>query len=152
MLRVGTRGGDKWKDALAKVTKGIHTNVGILEGGSGSGGVSLALIGSVHEFGGKHMPQRSFLRATLEAKGNEWCQVVRQMLQQRLDAMRAFTMLGEVASKDVQERIKWGIDPALESETIRRKLKRGKQEPDTPLIDTGALMEAVSYEVKDGRA
>lgn len=60
----------------------------------------------------------------------------------------AFTIVGELASKEMQAAIESGINPPLSEETIERKRKRGKQIPDIPLIDTGTLQESINYEVK----
>lgn len=154
-VSVKVTGGDKWKKALTPYVKGDGTTVkvGILEGATYSGetapaGTLVAPIAAIHEFGGGDVPARSFMRSTVEREQGEWIKAAVAYLKKNPAKVRqAFMLVGELASKAMQEAIEWGIDPPLAEETIARKRKRGKQNPDTPLIDTGTLQESISYEV-----
>lgn len=153
---VKVSGGDKWKKALSPYVKGngIHVNVGILEGATYSGetteaGTPVAAIAAIHEFGGGDVPPRSFMRSTVEKRQDEWIKAAVAYLKNNPTKIhQAFAVIGELASKGMQEAIEAGIPPALSEETIERKRKRGKQKPDLPLVDTGTMQESINYEVK----
>ncbi len=155
-VSVKVTGGDQWKKALAPYVKdkGIHVKVGILEGATYSGetteaGTPVAAIAAIHEFGGGDVPARSFMRSTVEKKQTSWIKAAVAYLKKNVGNVRgAFTIVGELASKDMQAAIEAGIAPPLSEKTIERKRKRGKQIPDIPLIDTGTLQESINYEVK----
>lgn len=158
---VKVTGGDKWKKALEPYAKGsdVTVKVGILEGSTYSGetapaGTLVAPIAAIHEFGGEKkdgtvIPARPFMRVTVAQKQKDWIAAAVSYLKSNSGKVRqAFMLVGEIASKDMQEKIEWGIDPPLKPKTVARKAARGKAHPDTPLIDTGTLQEAISYEVK----
>jgi hypothetical protein len=63
------------------------------------------------------------------------------------DVQGALVFVGELASREVQRKITYGIDPALKESTIAAKRKKGRKEPDIPLVATGTMQEAISYEV-----
>lgn len=95
------------------------------------------------------IPARSFLRATLAAKGKDWYKLLADSLRSNPDDFsKAFTIVGYEASKDIQAAIEVGIDPPLSPRTVAAKRKRGKKKADIPLIDTGTLQESIHYEVK----
>lgn len=155
-VSVKVSGGDQWKAALKPYAQGngMHVRVGILEGATYSGetappGTPVAAIAAIHEFGTAHIPARSFMRSTVNKHQKDWIKMAVAYLKANPGKLKnAFILVGEVASKDMQEAIEWGIDPPLAPQTIARKSRRGKQFPDTPLIDTGTMQEAISYEVK----
>jgi hypothetical protein len=157
-VKVKVSGGKAWKKALRAYAEGgkASVSVGILEGATYSGetgkaGLPVAMIAAIHEFGTKDIPARSFLRSTLAKKKEDWIRLSALSLRANPGKIReALALLGETAAKDVQAAIEAGLKPALKPATVMRKLKRkGKGgSPDLPLVDTGALEEAVSYEVK----
>lgn len=155
-VSVKITGGGKWKKALDPYVKnnGIHVNVGVLKGATYSGetaaaGTSVAEIAAYHEFGTDNIPTRSFMRSTLEDKNQSWIDAAVAYFKKRPKDLRGvLTVVGEIASKDIQAAIETGISPPLSAETIERKKLRGKQRPDIPLIDTGTLQESINYEVK----
>ena len=158
-VKVRVSGGKAWKKALREYADGgnISVNVGVLGGATYSGetgkaGLPVAVVAAAHEFGTKDSPARSFLRATLAKKKEEWIRLVALFLRANPGKSReAFARLGETAAKDVQAAIEEGLKPALKPATVARKLKRKgrKGSPDLPLVDTGVLQEAVGYEVRE---
>lgn len=106
-------------------------------------GTSVIMVGAVHEFGSpsKGIPQRSFLRATVEAGRSEYRQLFRKLSEKIVDGKmtkkEALGIIGLTVQGDVQERITDGIDPELKS-------REG-----TPLIDTGHLRQSITFEVED---
>lgn len=111
-------------------------------------GLSNATIAAAHEFGVPgHIPERSFLRSTLnENKDKATKLLIRELkgdISQGDFSGRAFAIVGENLSGEVKRKIQSGIEPALDPETVRRK---GSSKP---LIDTGNLLQSITYEVRD---
>ncbi|MBK8696053.1 MAG: hypothetical protein IPN17_28275 [Deltaproteobacteria bacterium] len=108
---------------------------------------SLLQVAIVHEFGGGHVPARSFIRATIDEKKAE----IQAEQEKALRAVLAGTVTAEVALKRLgafvvglmQARIVAGIAPPLAASTLRRK--GGKT---TPLILTGQLRSGLTYAVE----
>lgn len=123
--------------------------------------VTTAQIGTFHEFGtldrfedssgagggGKGVPQRSFLRSTVDENRKKYADLISrgvgQVLDGRMNIKRALGLVGAKVSGDVQKKIASGIDPPLAQTTIDRK-KSSK-----PLIDTGQLRQAIDWQVED---
>ena len=96
------------------------------------------------------IPARSFMRSTLAEKKGEWGKEAAAALKSnRGDIKKALAAVGEVATKDMTRAIETGIDPALSANTVaaKRHRKGSKGRPDLPLVDTGAMEEALGYEV-----
>lgn len=111
-------------------------------------GLSNATIAAAHEFGVPgHIPERSFLRSTLgENKGWATGLLIRELkadISQGNFSGRAFAIVGEKLSGEVKRRIQSGINPELDPKTVARK---GSSKP---LIDTGNLLQSITYEVRD---
>ena len=152
---VKVSGGNRWENALksyADAGKQV-VKVGILEGATSSGeagkaGLNLATLAAIHEFGTENIPTRSFMRSTLAKEGANWKNAIVIHLQKRSRGVEeALTAAGELASKDIMLTIEGNISPGLKKATIRRKERRGKAIPDLALVDTGAMQEAIGYEV-----
>ncbi|MEY0908199.1 hypothetical protein AB7180_15570, partial [Providencia rettgeri] len=56
---------------------------------------------------------------------------------------RPFAIVGEKLAGEVKRKIQAGINPPLDPKTVKRK-KSSK-----PLIDTGNLLQSITYEVRD---
>lgn len=111
-------------------------------------GLSNATIAAAHEFGVPgHIPERSFLRSTLgENKGRATGLLIRELkadISQGDFSGRAFAIVGEKLSGEVKRKIQSGINPELDPKTVARK---GSSKP---LIDTGNLLQSITYEVRD---
>lgn len=106
-------------------------------------GTSVTMVGAIHEFGSpaRNIPQRSFLRATVEAGRRKYRQLFKKLSEKIVDGKitkkEALGIIGLQVQGDVQERITDGIDPELKS-------REG-----TPLIDTGHLRQSITFEVED---
>jgi len=153
MVKVTTKvtGGEKLVKLIERYQAAAKSSlkVGILGGAAYPDGTPAAMIGAIHEFGRGHVPQRSFLRSTMAEKHKEWAEAAGLMLKANSgDFQKALMFAGELAAKDVQAKIAEGrVGPGLKEATIAAKAKKGKQYPGIPLVDTGVLMEAISYEV-----
>ena len=131
-----------------------HVKVGVLgsKGGNAphdSSGISLVELAAIHEFGSPAagIPERSFIRRTFIEKRRELEEVItklaRGVVAGKLDMRRALDILGAWASAEVKKTVTAGahIPPPLKPATIERKGS------DRPLIDTGRLIGAVTWEV-----
>lgn len=121
------------------VTIGIHA-----EDGS-----ELAVIAASHEFGTNAIPERSFLRSTLDEQDGAYreatADAIRGVLDGKRSAQAALERLGQRVVRDVQGKIRSGIDPALSPTTIAAK---GSSKP---LVDTGRLLRSITYQVRRAR-
>ena len=111
-------------------------------------GLSNATIAAAHEFGVPgHISERSFLRSTLgENKDKAAGLLIRGLkadIAQGDFSGKAFAIVGEKLSAEVKRKIQSGISPALDPKTVKRK---GSSKP---LIDTGNLIQSITYEVRD---
>ncbi|MEM8325604.1 hypothetical protein Q4S25_20320 [Morganella morganii] len=127
-----------------KVVVGVPTATN----GARKDGLSNATIAAAHEFGVPgHIPERSFLRTTVgENKDKITGLLVRELkadISQGDFSGRAFAIVGEKLSGEVKRKIQSGINPELDPKTVARK---GSSKP---LIDTGNLLQSITYEVRD---
>lgn len=135
--------------AALEAAKGAELRVGILadkgaETAEGSKDLTIADVATFNEFG-LGVPERSFIRAwydeQLEANKAKFRALQAQVLRGEITQATAFKQLGAVFVGDIQKRIAGGIQPGNAESTIARK---GSS---TPLVDTGQLKSAVSFEV-----
>lgn len=129
-----------------------HVKVGVQEGsgdhkGEGGEGLSVADVASFHEFGTDSVPQRSFIRAPIEANRGTikdfQALLLREVILGKKTINQALGLIGEHAQADMIAAINSGIEPGLEQSTIDRK---GSS---TPLIDSGQLKQSIRYKVED---
>lgn len=112
--------------------------------------LSLLEVAAVHEFGAPAagIPQRSFVRATVDEKRAEIAadqeRLAAAVLNGKIEPEAAAELLGARVQGLIQARIAEGIGPALAPATVRRK-KSSK-----PLIDTGQLKSAITFRVEVG--
>lgn len=107
-----------------------------------------AEIGAVHEFGLGHVPERSFIRSTVDQHQGVIHDRLRtighNVFSPRGSVKHEAMLFGEWFVGQMKQRIRDGIDPPDAPETIERK---GSS---TPLIDEGQLWGALTYDVKQG--
>lgn len=132
-------------EKLAKSLRGPDlVKVGLPKGSNAyPDGTSVIMVGAVHEFGSpaRGIPQRSFLRATVEAGRSKYKQLFKKLskkiVDRNLTKKEALGLIGLQVQGDVQGRITDGIDPEL-------KYREG-----APLIDTGHLRQSITFQVED---
>ncbi len=95
---------------------------------------------------GVHVPERSFIRSTVDAKKNgEWriaAEALRkEMIEGRMTTDRALGLMGLRIKKDIQEKIRSQVPPPNAPSTIAAKGS------DHPLINTGQLLNSIDFEV-----
>lgn len=126
-----------------------HVRIGFLEDGKGAEdheGITTAELGAIHEFGAGNVPERSFLRATLDIYRtwivDETKTLLGAVLAERFSAVDALEILGsKVTTKVKQEITMIGIAPELHPDTIARKGST------RPLVDTGQLLNSITWSV-----
>jgi hypothetical protein len=115
--------------------------------------MTIVEIAAVHEFGSPAagIPERSFIRSTFENSDvvnqqRALCaKVARKIIRDKMTPEEGLQILGQWGVAQVKKRIRAHIPPPLKDETIKRK------KSSTPLIDTGQLLNALTYEVKGGK-
>lgn len=168
------------KKRLKPLTKDPRAKVGIVgqKADDEKGGANMAEIAAVHEFGSpkRGIPERSFIRSTLEANKDQYVALLKPLLVQLLDGRlvvkRLLGLWGIKAASDVRARLLRGspIPPPLSPKTIelrkKRAVERAKTQNDKklrssdgrflslkgvgmrPLVETGQLVAAISYDVQ----
>lgn len=131
---------------------GLHVVVGVPEGAEErdeDGPATMAEVAFYNEFGTEHIPERSFLRSTVDENNRKYVQLYEQLmgavLEGKISVKKAMGLLGEKAKADVQRKIRSNIPPENAESTIDKK-KSTKT-----LIDTGQLVQSITYEVRDGK-
>jgi hypothetical protein len=121
---------------VSALTVGIHDDAG--EAGDG---LTVAQVAAFHEFGTVRVPERSFIRSTLDNQRTSIEARVRDITRsvisnrRRLTPKAALGILGLDLQRRIQETIRRGIPPSLVS-------REG-----TPLIDTGQLIQSITFKV-----
>lgn len=148
---IGIRG----KEAVAQKEAG--------EGETAKPGVTLVVVASTHEFGSPKagVPQRSFIRATVDRKVSEYREILSDLKDQLLTPKsgmtprKALLILGEQVKADIKATIRAGIPPPWSEATRERRIQRagGAIIAETPLIDTAQLINGITNDVQtpDGR-
>lgn len=136
-------------DLRKRIEAGKHVvRVGVPSGTTEADGTPVALIAAVHEFGSpeRGIPERPFLRTTIQANKGKYVQLNRKnlvaVLNKTMTVEQALGQLGEVAKGDVQANIRDGTFKPLEDATIKRKGSK------KPLIDTGQLRQSIAWEIE----
>jgi hypothetical protein len=146
---------DKW-DKLIKVLEGMgQVNVGVqANAGTNSEGVDLVDIAVTMEFGTEDgtIEPRPFIRGTFEAKRDELAtmqiRIAKAVLAGKITADQADQLLGQWGAAAVKSYVKDGASPfvPLKDSTIKAK---GSSRP---LVDTGQLINSVTYVVDKGES
>jgi hypothetical protein len=146
---VKVTGGDKLAQVLGDFAKKMSSaktvRIGFLEGARYPDGTSVALVAALNEYGvPKHgQPPRPFFRNLIAAKKGEWPGAIAQLLRDNgYDAKLTLQLTGEAIAGQLRQSIVDLVSPPLAPSTIARKGF------DKPLIDSGHMLQSVSYEVK----
>lgn len=125
--------------------------VGILENATNvHTGASIAEYAYWNEFGTKNIPARPFMRNAISDNSDTWAESISSQLKtmgvtDKNVVAKALKETGQLMRSDIQQSISKGGFKPLKPATIKRKGKA------TPLVDTKAMREAISYEVTDSR-
>lgn len=151
-LNVEVSGGKKWKKTLSDLAKmKMGVKAGVLGGATTTDGKSIAEYAIYNEFGTQYIPPRPFLGDTAKRKGKDWAHVLEATAKGDSTKPetweRALVLTGETMKAHIQQNIQQGSWIPNAQSTIRAKAAKGKVESDHPLIDTGQMLAAISYEV-----
>lgn len=142
-----------WKNLQAHLKKAgrenAHVKVGILASTNApvpGSTADLVTISTAHEFGTQTLPMRSHIRAGLQDAQDAHVQllgkIAKGILSMTLTIDKGLGMLGLWGATTVRRYITDGkVTPPLQPSTIAAK---GSS---TPLVDTGQLVNAISWEV-----
>lgn len=152
-VTVTDRGADGLLSRLRRAA-GARVRVGVLEEATKAtreeeegSPLTLLEVAAVHEFGAPAagIPQRSFIRAGVDAQLAEIQRVQRALARQTIRGATtldvALDRLGAKVAALLQNRIAAGIDPPNSPATIARK---GSSKP---LVDTGQLKASITWRV-----
>lgn len=102
-------------------------------------------VATFHEFGTSRVPERSFIRATVDEKEDEIRKLQKRVAngvkQGKLTEEKALELLGLKVQGDMVARVRANIPPPLKPQTIKRK---GSS---VALIDSGQLVQAITFKV-----
>lgn len=133
---------------LIEALSGFADVPSVVVGVQGSAGSDLVIIAASNEFGTEdgHIPERSFLRSTVDDNENEILDDLQAATEAVLDGRstttREFGIVGEKVVGMVKERIAAGIEPENAPSTIAAKGS------DTPLIDDGRLRNSITHDLR----
>lgn len=125
--------------------------VGILENATNvHTGASIAEYAYWNEFGTKNIPARPFMRNAIDDNSDIWAESIKSQLKtmgvtDKNVVAKALKETGQLMRSDIQQSISKGGFKPLKPATIKKKGQA------TPLVDTKAMRNAISYEVTDSR-
>lgn len=133
--------------ADARVKVGVLESAGMTEDGK----ATLATVALANEFGTEngHIPERSFIRKTLRERKADIAKrkrdAVKRIIDGKSEPARELGLLGQYVASQIRATIRTSVPPPNAPSTIARK---GSSRT---LIDTGRLLNGVSYEVVFGK-
>ncbi|MFC1012992.1 hypothetical protein ACFGW2_03805 [Pasteurella multocida] len=105
-------------------------------------GFNMASLAAVFEFGNDHIPERPFLRQTLNDNQEKYISMFVNLFKKGVEPEKIYEQLALIAQADVQENIVRGNWVPNNAKTIKRK---GSSKP---LIDTGRLRQSITGVVR----
>jgi phage gpG-like protein len=137
-----------FEDEIRRLSVSVITTVGIqgAQAPAGDhGGLTNAGLGAIHEFGAPSVgiPQRSFLRETLDANADKYSRfIAKRMADRRTSTLITFNLVGEMHLADIRNAINASIAPPNKPGTVARK---GSS---VTLIDSGQLKGALTTKTR----
>lgn len=115
-------------------------------------GLTVGDVGNAHEFGLGTVPQRSFIRAPIDAAADQiqgdLRTAARAVMQGRFDKRQALNLLGFRIVGLLQQTVADGVPPPLSANYLPRKLRKYPGAT-TPLIASGQLRGAITHTLRD---
>ena len=130
---------------LEKLSKS-HTKVGFMsgDGRDDNSGLTNAEVAMFNEFGTSNAPARPFIRPTIAENKEKIFDMQEEgysrVIQQKSTVGRELGKIGAFTQSEIQKKIREVRTPPNAASTIKRKSPGA-----TPLIDTGAMRQAVSH-------
>lgn len=145
---------------LNKLIKGLKNKsveMGFFETARYTDGTPVASVAVVHELGSvkKGIPPRSFLNPALEGNRKKYASVIAQGVKSaiagKISVIQLLGQVGEFAVGDIKKEISEIENPKLQESTLRARDRRHYSGVGSskPLVDTGVLIESVSYRVSE---
>lgn len=141
--------------ALARIVANVRSmglnkvEVGLPSGGQHSDtSLSMHELGMVHEYGSptRNIPARPFIAPPIKDNVEKYKRMMRdqalKLIFRRTTLHNALSLVGEAGKADIQKYMLSANFAPLSAATIERK---GSSKP---LIDTGQMRNAITYEVK----
>lgn len=132
----------------------VSVEVGVLASKGGHedhDGITMVELAAVHELGSpaNNIPSRSFIGGTLKKRPVQrrmsalMAKLATKLIEGKITNRQALDLIGKRGVEEIKKRIMGeGVPPALKPATVARK---GHSRA---LVDTGRLVDAISYEVK----
>ena len=146
--------GSKALEKLADQIKKSKLEVGFFETAKYPDGTPVAYVAAIQEFGHPegNIPSRPFFRNAISQHGG-WKQLATKamnaVVEGRMELNQALNQMGLKMAADVKDSITDGSYEALKQSTLdaRQSRKRTQGVASKPLIDTGQMLQAVTYAV-----
>lgn len=144
-----------WDQIVAKLNKlsDIKIRVGVWAGAGtkqdADKSIDLVDLAIIHEFGAGPIPARPFIRGAFEHTPVQvelaafQARLIRNYISNRVDTKQAAELLGLWAATAVKNFVKLGASPLRPLSPVTIKKKKSSR----PLVDTGQLINAVTYVV-----
>lgn len=104
-----------------------------------------------HEFGTVNVPERSFLRSTVNKNKARYAKLAAQLAKRvaakKMTSKQALDWLGIEVASDVQSTIQRNIRPRLKPATVAAKKRKGYARPNIALFATGEMFDALAYKL-----
>ena len=148
-IKITTIGFQQAKAALMKELKEFQPNVDVLIGihedaGDHEGDISNAQLGAALHFGAGNLAARPWLDAGVAVGAGDYNNIIRSAIENKTPLDTALNQIGVVAVAKVQQYMVELKTPPNTEATIKAKGSSN------PLIDTGQLMQSVTYKVTTG--
>lgn len=153
---IGFGADEKWNTALERAILAAATPavlaVGISRDAAYPDGTKVETVAFRQEFGDGRIPPRPFMRNAMAEREGEWRDLVRDAYRDivRPDGFtprEALELVGEFVKSDIVESLDALTQPPLSPRTVAAKERKGRRNPDKPLVDSGLLRSSISVEV-----
>lgn len=128
-----------------------YAKVGVLSGENYADGTNIALVAAVIHYGNEKWRKKKswpFLKDGIKKDTSKINAVriaaIRAITKRTIDPRAGLSMIGAAGQAGVQRYIKTVQSPPIEDITIERRRKKTSK----PIVDTGQLLNSISFEVK----
>lgn len=147
------------RERLEQLIKELETKVvkvGYFEHSTYPDGTPIAYVAAIQEMGYVKggIPARPTLHPAMEAGTSNYKNGVARAFRNAMtgaDLVAGLSAIGEVAAGDVKQAISSLTSPSLKQSTVdaRRRRHHAGKASDKPLVDSGQMLQAVTYSVED---
>lgn len=147
------------RERLEQLIKELETKVvkvGYFEHSTYPDGTPIAYVAAIQEMGYVKggIPARPTLHPAMEAGTSNYKNGVARAFRNAMagdDLVTGLNAIGEVAAGDVKQAISSLTSPSLKQSTVdaRRRRHHAGKASDKPLVDSGQMLQAVTYSVED---